>query len=259
MKKEYIIALCVTVFAVLVGGYFVFNKKDPAAPSGGSASTTAVTTITGGGYAIEQLPVDDIRKLMPSLTRTVAYGAGVTPEVKAIVEKSVAELALRLQKDPTQASDWLNLGVMYHAVNDYRGAEEVWIFLTKVIPTDTTAYDNLGKLYHFDLKDFPKAEQYFKRSIAIASTSTTPYIELFTLYRYSYKKDTSAAADTLMAWAKAIPESVDPYFSLGLYYRDQGRTAEAKEALTHAMDMARSAGDVELMAKIGPELQKLLQ
>ncbi len=257
MKKEYLIALLVLALLAVLGAYFTLKGQSPETPSDSTASTTPTTTITGGGYTIEQFPVDDIRDSMPSLAHTIAFSDGVPAEVRALIEKNAAAIVNKLEQDPTQVSDWLQLALLYHTANDSKGAKEVWEFLVKVIPEDTTSYDNLGKLYHFNLKDYPKAESYFKQSIAIAPTSATSYFELFTLYRYSYKKETTAAVDILAVWAKAVPQSPDPYFTLGLYYRDLGKIANAKVALTTAMDKARAAGNLDLMSQIGVELQKL--
>ncbi|MEK9176824.1 MAG: hypothetical protein AAB923_00855 [Patescibacteria group bacterium] len=259
MKKEYAIGLGVVVVAVLFIGIFVLRERQAPATGNEVSTTTPSTTITGGGYTIEAVPLEDFRDFMPSLTRKVQFGASIPTEVRPQIGKRVADVLAKLTADPTQVADWLELGLLYHTANDYQGAKEVWEFLIKVVPNDTVSYDNLGKLYHFNLKDYPKAEEYFLKSIAIASTSTLPYYELHTLYRYSYKKDTAAAADILKKLANIMPADPNPWFQLGLYYRDIGKATDAKAALTTAMDKARAAGMIELMTQIGAELQRFAQ
>ena len=153
------------------------------------------------------------------------------------------------------------MGVLYHGANDFEAVRVVWEFLLKVMSGPKTAvlYDNLGKLYKFDLKDFPKSESYFRQSIEVNPDSTTPYFELFELYRYLYKTDTSAAVDIITEAAEAFPNNPDPYVLLGSYYREMKNYDEARAAFTKALDRARELQNVQLVDAIGKEISSLPQ
>ena len=177
---------------------------------------TFPSTPTTPNYTIEADPYT-IEDIMPPLNRQVVFSDSVPESVKVTIRAKVAAIQKRLAEDPLRADDWYDLAVWYHTGSDYEGAREVWKFLTNSIPNDTTAYDNLGKLYHFTLKDYPKSEEYFLKSIQIAPYSPVPYLELFQLYAYSYKKDTNAAVDILIKAIELFPTNSDPLTLLGGY------------------------------------------
>ena len=266
MKKEYFVAALIFVLLIaLGGGYLLMNRGKasgtPAAPGAvgtttGAAGATTVT-VTSGSQPTTQYSIAEIRSMMPDLNRQIQFSADVPTDARTQLTSDIGKIVATLKVDPTQLTDWLQLALLYHTANDFDGARLVWEFMTKVDPKDTTVYDNLGRLYSFDLKDYPKAEEYFKESIALDPKDTTPYYELFTLYRYSYKTDTTAAVDILMSWAKALPTDPQPYFTLGLYYRDLGQVSDAKTALTTALTKARAAGNDALALQISNELAKL--
>ena len=202
-----------------------------------------------------------LEDVAPALDRTTVFGESVPENVRAVFDVKIKELIVHLRADLTRADDWFNLAIMYHGAGDYEGARSVWEFLLKVIPAPQVAvvYDNLGKLYKFDLKDFPTSESFFKKSIVAAPSSLNPYIELFELYRYLYKTDTSAAVDILAEAGKKFPTATDPYTLLGSYYRDRGEYAKARNAYTEALRRAQDAGDVNLVSLIGNDLAGLPQ
>ncbi len=210
------------------------------------------------GYTIEAVG-EDITKIMPNVDRGVTFSASVPSEVRTLINSKVAEIVARLKADPLRSADWFNLGILYHSANDFQGEKEVWEFLIKVAPTDSTSYENLGKLHHFSIPDFPKAELNFKKAITLNPESINSYLELFQLYKYSYKVETSASIDILKEAATKFPKNPDPYHLIGLEYRDRNDTANARVYLTKAIDIARAIGNLDLVQAIGDELAKLPQ
>lgn len=260
-QTKYIAVLFAVVFVLGAGLAFYATMSERTSPTN-TTNTTDVSqgnSIRGPGYTITKLPIPELKEVMPDLSRKVAFSDSIPLELRSQIEAKVQALAASLTEDPTRSEDWFNLAILYHIANDYDGAKEIWEFLIKVAPTDTTAYDNLGKLYHFSLKDYPKAEQYFTQSISVNPNLLTPYRELFDLYRYSYKTSTSAAIDILNKAMKKFPEDVGLYVLLGEYHRDRGNVAAAREAYTKAVDLARAANDIVLVHAIGEELARLPQ
>lgn len=246
------------VIAVLGGiAYFASKQKNPE--TNGSAINLEATTTPN--YSIELVPEVSIKDLAPSLERGIHFGASVPPVARTAIQKNADAVIARLKKDVNRADDWFTLGVLYHSANDYEGAVGVWEFLLKVVPAPgvSTAYDNLGKLYKFDLKDFPKAESYFKQSIQVNPKSVTPYFELHELYRYLYKQNTTSAVDILVSASKKFPTNPDPLVMLGGYYRDTGDTVKARDAFTKALAIAKEQNDVAHVQSIGEELARLPQ
>jgi len=250
----------VLVVIVVLGGiaYFASKQKSPEMKSDTITFDGATTT---PNYTIELESSVNIKDLAPSLDRGIQFGASVPPVARTAIQKNADSVIARLKKDMSRADDWFTLGVLYHSANDYEGAKGVWEFLLKVVPAPgvSTAYDNLGKLYKFDLKDFPKSESYFKQSIQANSNSITPYFELHELYRYLYKQNTTLVVDILFSASKKFPANPDPLVMLGGYYRDTGDTVKARDAFTKALAVAREQNDVVHVESIGAEIARLPQ
>jgi tetratricopeptide (TPR) repeat protein len=246
--------LAVALVAAL--GIFFVMRQGATMPASSTGTTTPPASSTTPGYTIEPVPVDT-KIPLPNLDRKIQFGASVPADFRAELQAQVNTAVAHLKADPTDAPDWYNLAIFYHEAEDYQGAAEIWQFLTEAAPKDTTAYENLGKLYHLDLKDFPKAEMYFKEAIAVDPGDLSAYVELYQLYLYSYKQNTSAAVDTLTSAGQHFSTSTTPYDLLGQYYRDKGDSVNARAAFQKAIDIARANGDITAMDRIGDELSKV--
>ena len=261
-SKIYLIggAVILILLAALGFLYFQSTRKAPVVVKGDTVSPSITTTASSSGYTIEQVPVSE-SPAAPSLDHKITFGANVPTDVRVTITSGAATVALRLKKDPTNGADWFSLAIWYHTAEDFAAARDVWLFLAKAVtpPGNAVALDNLGKLFHYDLKDYPKAESYFKQAIAADPESMNAYDDLYQLYFYSYKQGTSAAADILNKEAAQFPKSYAPYLALGTYYAGKGQTADARTVLNKAMDRARAAEDVAGMKAIGDELAKLPQ
>lgn len=256
MQKLMPLGIGVFLILCVVGAYFFFDAKGKKETV--PAPDTATPPSSNPAYTITEFSVSEGPE-HPPLDRPVEFSDSIPAEARTIIEKNVRDISARLASDPTNGGEWFDLAIQYHQANDYEGARIIWEFLTKAIPKDTTAYDNLGKLYHYSLKDYAKSESYFKKSLELNPDSQTPYYELFNLYRYSYKTDTSAAADSIAAAKKRFPGNTDPYLLLAGYYRDQGDAVRARTEYEAALDIARAEGDVSLIGTIGNELSNLPQ
>lgn len=249
------------IVAILLGIAYFSTQQKEGEKEGENTLAPFEGATTTPNYTIEVVPTIDIKSIQPNLDRSIQFSASIPADARVIIEKKVADIVTRLKADPMRADDWFSLAVWYHTANDYEGARDVWLFLLKVTkaPDNAVVYDNLGKLYKFSLKDFPKSESYFKQSIAANPKSITPYIELFELYRDLYKTNTTAAIDILTTASVKFPDNVDPWVLLGQYYRDRGETQKARDAFTKALNLARATNDVARVEAIGAELERLPQ
>ncbi len=253
------VAIIIVLLGIL-GIAYVAAKRAQTVSEAPTSQPVATTTSTPG-YTIKKVPLDTLQSIMPSLDRKIVFGQSVPADARALLQAQVDRAVLALKKDSTNGNEWYNLAIYYHEADDFEGARLVWEFLTKGVPppANAVAYENLGKLYHFDLKEYPKAEANFTAAMKANPTSIDPYMELYELYLYSYKKETTAAVDILTEAAMKFPENSDPYYVLGTYYRDKGDATDARIAFNKAMDRARSAANVSAISTIGAELAKLPQ
>ena len=164
----------------------------------GKVQILSIENASGGVYA-------------PSLARPVTVAGSATPEEAAILKARMQSLVDQLRKEPKRVDLWLSLGVYRKMAGDYPGAIEAWNYVSATGPStiNFVAYGNLGDLYQNFVKDYTKAELNYKKAIAIKPTYIDYYRDLYMLYRYQYKTNTSAAADILTQGLMANPNNSD--------------------------------------------------
>jgi tetratricopeptide (TPR) repeat protein len=257
-KNLFLAGGAILIVAIIAGTvYLGAHRPTPVAPT---TSAPAPATTTKSGYTIEQIPLTtahDIAAAMPDPARPITFGASIPAQVRATLTARAATLAASLSKDPTDVGNWLDLAIAYHTANDFEGAKVIWEGLVKLIPKDTVALGNLGRLYEFDLHDFAKAESYFKQALALSKNETTYYIELHELYKNGYKTGTGADIAIAKQGLAAFPNSIDFLIMLGDDYVRMGDGAGARSYYLRASDLARARGDLELVQTIGQKLQSL--
>jgi tetratricopeptide (TPR) repeat protein len=241
--------------------YFAYHRAPRGGETPAPVSGEASTTVTGPGYTIHELPPETLADIEPNLDRGITFGAEVPADARVALQASVASAVTTLKKDPTNAEAWLNLGLYYDEADDYKGAEEVWQFLTKVAskPGVSVPYANLAKLYYFQYRNYAQAEVYFKDALSANPKDESTYLDLASMYHLDYKQQTTLAADTLTEAAAEFPQDPTPYAVLGGYYRDAGDYADARVAFQKAIDRARAAGNMSAVNALGDELAKLPQ
>ncbi len=142
----------------------------------------------------------------PSLVKAVFYSKDLSPDAKAILVTMIADLRAQLSKNYDLYNVWLDLAIRYKQSGDLAQAQAVWEYLAFLHPDDAVSRHDLGDLYANYLKNYPKAEMYYQQAIAINPKSSLDYLALADLYRYSYKQNTSAAADILKQGIAKVPE-----------------------------------------------------
>ncbi|MEY4747245.1 MAG: hypothetical protein RLZZ416_294 [Candidatus Parcubacteria bacterium] len=196
---------------------------------------------------------------MPSLERAVAFPADFPEAGKAILTSNIEKLRTAIAKNQDDTTSWLDLAIQYKTVGDFEGAIEIWKYLVSKNPKNSVAYYNLGTTYHLDLKDYSRAEQYLKKAVEVDPGSALPYLALGELYRYSYKQDSSLAADILkQGIAKMqLPQRIDLEVALGSYYSAKSDIANARTYLTNARDDAKAAHNTALAAQLDQQIASL--
>lgn len=195
----------------------------------------------------------------PSLERQVKYSAELSPEARRILGERISKLGDSLSKNVDDFGGWMNLAIEYKTAGDYEGAQKIWEYISYLHPGEGVSLHNLGDLHHHYLKDFAKAEQYYKDSIVADATQGVNYLALHELYRYSYKQNTTSAADILKAGIKSVSgnQVIDLYSALGSYYQEKNDTANAIIYITKARDASQKAGNTMLVAQFNDELSAL--
>jgi tetratricopeptide (TPR) repeat protein len=173
-----------------------------------------IAAVLGGGIYLyiskSEAPIL-AQVMQPSLSRPYIITAELPEDAKTILRSNVEKIVAELKENPEHFETWFELATHYKIAGDYKGAEEIWQYITVNAPANMhyVAWANLGDLYMNFIKDYPKAEEYYKKAIALKSDEISLYADMYRLYRYLYKTDTSAAADILAEGLRSNPGDKD--------------------------------------------------
>jgi type IV pilus biogenesis/stability protein PilW len=139
-----------------------------------------------------------------------------------------------VRKKPEYAEAHNNLGIVLSHLG--RGDEAIREFETAasnvLYPTPEVAYYNLGEEYR-RRKDLPKAEEMYRRSIALNDRYADSYLRLALLARD--RGQWKEAARLLEACVDVAPAYAPAWLDLGRAYHSLGRSRDALAAFRNAM------------------------
>lgn len=113
-------------------------------------------------------------------------------------------------------------------LGDIEGAITAWEYANLIRPKNSLSFSNLAALYHYDLKDYSKAESNYLISIANDPDDVNTIRNLFELYYYSVKDNAKAEA-LLLQSIEANPKAADLYALLANFYAETGNPQKALE------------------------------
>lgn len=204
-KNLGLMGLIIIVAAVAFFIYRDMNKQK-------SPETKIVNGIgmTGDGTVkVETIP-DAKLPPAPFLDRVVTPLNSLLPQVVSAVQKQMATTIETLRKDPKRVDAWIDLGVQRQTLGDYEGARQAWEYAKALNPNgNIVPWNNLGNLYHYYLKDYPKSEENWKKVIALKPDYIQAYRGLYELYTYSYKEKASQIPIFLKVGIARNPTSTD--------------------------------------------------
>jgi len=203
---------------------------------------------------------DDIIKIslaVPNLNKPIVfYNNDLQEDTKILLREKIAKLRNNLKENSDIFLDWLDLGLNYKIVGDYESARDSWEYASAIRPENSVSFANLGDLYHYYLKDFPKAEQNLRKAIENDKQNISFYIRLHELYKYSYKQDTTLVTDILFEGISANSESIDLLITLATSYKEIGDKVNAIKYYTQARDEAQKLENTQLVELLNEEIKK---
>jgi tetratricopeptide (TPR) repeat protein len=267
-KRNNLIVLIVVCLLILIFSFqkvFFSGKQEKdllkeneqvTASATSTADHLGVKLLGEGDFVVEPVTLT-AADLMPDLNRPIVFSNGEPAEFRRLMKEKIERSVAELKIHPEKAEEWNNLAIFRKNINDYEAAAEIWEYLVWLQPTNVVALGNLGDLYHFYLRDYPKSEKNFLAAIALEPTNLTLYRGLHELYRYSYKRDTSAAADILKTGLQKIPDNIDLLVLLASYYKEKGQKKEARLYYEKALAGARVSGNTALVDALERDLAEL--
>jgi len=269
--KTYNIIILVLILVALNVGYGVYkssivdNKKseehvtqDDIKNSGSivldeEGNPSGVFEVIDNNLPLENKPVI----VVPDLRRPIVVLEDLSPETEKISRDKITSLTEVLKKDNEFFSGWLELAAYRKIIGDYLGAVEIWEFMTGAWPDSVIAYDNLGNIYHYQLRDFHKSESYFRQAISKDLKYIPTYINFHELYLLSYDEKRDLADDILLEGLINNPGNILLLSTLAEYYADLGDKDSAKVYYGQALGEAEKMTDVNLKSQIQARIDAL--
>ena len=123
-------------------------------------------------------------------------------------------------------------------VGDYRGAEEIWLYVNQIRPLNSISFNNLGDLYTNFLGEFDKAEEMFKIAIANSTGEPINWIYVRSLFDLYLKTSQPLKAENLILEnLKDQPDNYDLIILLAGLYRDLGQKDKAIKYYQKALEL----------------------
>ncbi|MDP6587385.1 MAG: hypothetical protein QF535_22245 [Anaerolineales bacterium] len=231
-----IIGIIIAIFIIIVGGLYIYNDRNKE----------------------NNDPVGDITSAtMPDLDRELIFADSVDKEARVAIGINIDNYTELLKEDPTSYGNWLSLGLQRKIAGDYEAARDIWEYANILSPNNSISYHNLGDLYHFYLKDFPKSEENFKIAINHSPGAASYYINLHNLYKLSYKQDTTEAVNVLLIGIEVNPNNTDLLITLAVYYKDNDDNKNAKKYYQQARNKAQEFENDKLVELLNTEIENL--
>lgn len=203
-QKWYGIVAAAVVVIAAAGWYFAAHNK-AVAPTSNTGSNNATSTIGTATTPLDVVGMADESTLQkPNLDRPYTPLSTLPKSVRDNNIKLYTTAVEQLKFNPNGIAYWLQLAQLRKGANDFTGAEEVWVYVTKRWTNDPIAFASLADLYAFSLKNSAKAVQYWKLAIAADGRVVGNHIALATFQGINLN-DKAAAKATLEAGLKVNP------------------------------------------------------
>lgn len=257
-----------TMYALVLGGallvvsgilawYFYANSTSFSTSS--KSATTTIIDLTAGptttdAYSVEIVPISS-QENPPSLERSIPETPALSVEARAALLAQMKSTIAALKMNPQALDEWNLLGTQRKILTDYEGALEAWRYVAAHAPSSPTAFANMGNIYATVFKDYAQAEMYYKKAIALEPQNPGHYVNLYEIYHYWYKQNSTAVEELLKQAIKNNPNAVDVRVLLARYYGEKGMIADAKAAYDLAISAA--GANTTLVATLKEERKSL--
>ena len=228
MKWVSIAVLAAVAAAVIWFIAYDVRPRDTEIPVAVETATPMLSPVSGAGAE----PAGQLET--PDLDRPIVVTADLTPENRKKYTEGIQAISRQLKNDRDSLDGWMILGLYRRKIGDYEGAAEAWEFLTKIHQGDARAFANLGSLYSQELKDYAKAEAWYRKSIEADAQAIGSYLALAEFYQY-FTREPQKVVDTYLLGLRRNPSNLSMLFQLAYFYREQGEREKAIEYFTELL------------------------
>lgn len=188
--------LIATVAALLLvgGGAYYFSTRVQAPANTNTAATTPNGTATSTATSTPATGQVGSSVATPYANRPIRFASSVSADIRAQLNEQLKVVQAQVAENPLNPGPWIRLGTIHKVGGDYANAALYWEYVAGAYRGKFVPYYSLGDLYENFLKDYAKAETNYKLAIEVDPQNVNAYASLYTMYHYTLKDDTKAAA-----------------------------------------------------------------
>ncbi len=166
-------------------------------------------------------------------------------------ESEIKRLEERKQKiidNPQDAQAWFDFGYTKEFLNDHEGAVASWEKSFALQPLNFVTAANLANTYQYFLKNYERAEFYYRKALEIRPGYTPAYQGLSDLYRFNWSEKSDLFEPLMFEAIKNDPDNANAY------------TASLVEFFVRKNDLARAREYLALLKEVSSDTaQELIE
>lgn len=248
------ITLFIVVIALVVGAIFFVSKDDAEKSDEYTINQISASTEVKIDSAQEKnnataMAVPDLDRLIIAETVGGAVREQITSQLK--------EVSGNLKSNTDSFDNWILLGSLRKIAGDYEGSRDAWEYTSSIRPLNQTSFGNLGDLYHYYLKDYPRAEKNLLTSVKNNPENIAGYRDLYNLYTQSYKEKINEAPKILLSGLSKNHNNLDLLVLLAKHYVGMGDKVNATKYYELAITEAQKEGNTSLKQSLESEFSSL--
>jgi tetratricopeptide (TPR) repeat protein len=203
MNKK-IISIIAGVIVVVGVGYYVYVDMTPNPVIVDTTDITKKEEIQGD-ISIEGKTVEGDRPVtiksvknesipVPNLDKKIVFNKNIPIGTQDILRQNIQTISQELKKDSNLPDNWIELGTYRKNIGDYVGSVEALNYAIYLNPSNSVAYNNIGDLYAYFLKNDVLAEQNFLKALEVAPKDLYLYFKVSEFYTDVLKNPSAARA-----------------------------------------------------------------
>lgn len=224
MKKSLLILLVLTAIATAYWYFQVYQELSQVqSPAVEQSLERAIEEKALEKKAVtEEQPASDGNEILKAaaaeiISRPIMVSAPLSEADRKRAEGKIKEMIDLIKIDYDNIYPWYDLGAYRRVIGDFEGAAEAWNFVPLIRPKDFISYHNLGDLYGFYMKDYPKSEENYLKSIQNNPQNIQAYLDLAAIYESVYKEKASRVESILLEGLQSNPGNVGLQAALDRY------------------------------------------
>lgn len=178
-------------------------------------------------------------------------------------EKIIKELEKEKENvlsDPKSATVWHEFAILKNFLNDHQGAVEAWEMSFEIQPNNFRTALNLANTCQYFVKDYPKAEYYYRKVLELQPQLTSAFDGLMDLYRYNYKEKQSEYEPLVLQGIENDQANAAAYYSSLIGFFMSEETSNEEKAVKY-WEKLNSIDSVKAEAAFDsyPKLKELVE